>query len=1297
MDYPQRTCTYSFGDNGTTATVSPSGRLLRMSKYFPGHKTGYCVDHESVPQPYVVVDRITAFLESINEPDHNIGFYPHSNWLDSSDESASVTFINDRWPVFNLDGNNVKVEIQYYVSDGAVYQTFRFAKGRPPMTLMPNSLIRELDFCDDNHGFNKAEATNSGYETKLGDNANWIERSHKNQDTHVCLFISACIGGRALVFEKVENENGQNAGKAHRFVLANGSASGTTGPASVSSSAEITFVYALKFIDAKSPELPPTTVKKPKAPKIPRFFMKGEGEFTDNSDLNQLLRRNLEHILSVCSIPMHNDGNGSTEPAIALTCGEVDDHRVATAASFYCFQFLLLALKHFEFRKADSKQNDPVAMSSYGSFMVQRIRKVLKGHLNWIFSKDFRDLAHNPSCPHTWLSGKEITGWEENIYLPPASLVDAPFHLIKAGDFYAYDMKWEVPKAAKGAVKAWIKELEPKNKLGSYAFPRDMENPTHYFYLTDHVLIWRAVKSAELLGLTSELSADILQEEEEVTSQPKKAQRKRDYSSGKIQNQILKRFATENPVSRRRMLAVSRSPGHARFLLRTRDTSLFHAMESKLFDKPGTEPNPDDEWQNKIDIWKRLVECQQFREDNDDTSWDEPLRFALLVIMGHKGKSMNSRSLSESHNYGISVLIERAWPNGLFPGQYDVDNQPAVYDDEFKRDKYWGNTFEIPYILWKYAKCSKKEEPDHRSPSEAELSIFRKGLLDQNNPKSLNMPSSGSMKLSFQYNNIVDQTNIVQLSDEWLYNIPDFFNYQSNSSHTWMDKIDNLIVAMHQQVVSDSDLSGVLIDVPRPKLGEKKPPTLDEMQIDVQGRNNLRDLMRDRRLPSKAKKRLVMLYAVTPFANIAYPQTESETASMLSFYHRHTLYDNYFFEHTALETNRWTTEFHLSFNALYPTMPTETTEPKRRPSLEKIGLRRLKKVVMSFRFDGDFFDRYWTCFFLNCNPQKDCFEKKKVKRAVEAILWNERQESSFHSNVLGDKKESWQQRRILELLIFQEMIDRMHNCTEEILKDSNQIIDKNHTVLEDLYSATADLKLKDFDASRQRIQKHLKWHQQRLQIVEQDMAQSFVHIELWLSRERDRHTEQPRWTFNDEIKYRTIIPKLLVQGNHKVQEIRHSQARLRKMLEKLDRELERQDREREAKRSEVDRARAADIQRFTYVTVIFLPLGFATGVFSMSGAPDGETLRNMIFTALGAFLVTITLIICATSLGSIRELLARLLKGHPKEEEKTPLRSEAGSGAREGAEQGNEDTTRVSENENDNQRRRSRRSDSIPV
>lgn len=53
---------------------------------------------------------------------------------------------------------------------------------------------------------------------------------------------------------------------------------------------------------------------------------------------------------------------------------------------------------------------------------------------------------------------------------------------------------------------------------------------------------------------------------------------------------------------------------------------------------------------------------------------------------------------------------------------------------------------------------------------------------------------------------------------------------------------------------------------------------------------------------------------------------------------------------------------------------------------------------------------------------------------------------------------------------------------------------------------------------------------------------------------------------------------------------------------------------------------------FTYVTVVFLPLGFATGIFSTSGAPGRLTLAFMIATAITSLSITVLALINAKSL-----------------------------------------------------------------
>uniref|UniRef100_A0A4E9E822 Mg2+ transporter zinc transport protein n=1 Tax=Gibberella zeae TaxID=5518 RepID=A0A4E9E822_GIBZA len=1261
MDTPNSNCTYSFGDNGTTATVGPSGRLLRISQHFRGEKVGYCVDHQSIPQPYEVIDRINTFLSSADDPDHNIGFYLDPEWLGDGVGKPSTTFIDDRWPVFTINTDKANVEIQYSISNGVVYQIFHFAYDQPPMGLRTDLLIRQLEFADRDNAFNKAEPKDDGYNTELSSDGHHIRRWHgmEEDDKQVVLFISAYMGS-PLAFTEGAQNGGENEEQVYYMVWPENI---TTG------SVEITFVYSLKSINDKSIKSPLGTVLAPVLRDPSRIHISGDDNFTESPRLNEILKRNLEHILSVCSIPVYTDTNDDNKPAIALTCGDIDNHRVATAASFYCFQLLLLALKHFEISSHHTEGPCAEAKWCYTCSMVSRIRKVLNGHLKWIFGSEYRNLASNIKCPHTWVNGKEIDGWEKNPYFPE-SLVDVPFQLIMAGDFYDYDKSYRarkitkdrciVPKTVGRAIRAWVEELDTKNKLGCYAFPRNMEAPIHHFYLTDHVLIWRATKSVESLGLENYLFVDRTVDQNVGERQSRKGSSKRYYWPSIVQSQILKRFTGENPVSKKRMLSVSRSPSHICFLFRNKDASLFHAMDAGLFDKPGaTVPTAEDVWSNKLDTWKGLVDCQRLHEDNDDTTWDEPLRFALSMIKAQKGKSMNSLSPKEIHGRATSVLLSSVWSNSLFPGQLDINDEPTIYADERKRDTYWGSTFEIPYILWKYAQPPEdptfaagtvKHQSSPMTTLEAEFWISLKALIENQSDRNVvSKTSTGPMKISFPWNNFVDQSNVVQLSDEWLYNLPDYFKADAEQvNEEEIERAFDMISSLGDEFF-DKYVKGVVINVPRSRPGKKEPPRLDDMCQIAKDRSHLRRLIIERRLPNVSKKRLYASFASDRNEQRPYPQIRGESEAILSFFSKHTANDKSFFENTTAEKNRWTTELHLSFYALDTKLCSIMADIiTKSPCDDYTADWLLDKGTIGCRFDGDLIDRYWTVYFLESGRHARELDAEKAEAIVKNTLRNQREEGSvgfttLDLDALGENKEPWRQRRILELLLFQRTMDQMRHYTVETLNHVTSNVWKpsktepramatpgTHEAL--TVPQAAPRRVSSFQNFSQRCQ----LYQHILHKVEQDLAENLVAIDLWLNRERERQNEPPRWTFNDEIKYRTIISKLVIQNNRSVQEIQRIHANISHFKDFLTLELERM-------RNEADQRREDNIKRFTYVTVIFLPLSFGTGVFSMSNAPSGQTLESMIKTSAVAFGATIVLLVFSGQLESLFRSASRLL------------------------------------------------------
>ncbi|KAJ4172351.1 hypothetical protein NW754_002545 [Fusarium falciforme] len=1050
------------------------------------------------------------------------------------------------------------------------------------------------------------------YQTELLEDSTCIKRSHRINEGEVALFIRACSNGELLTFKQVETEEreseGDNRGQERegdQDTQADGS--GTQDhPAGkrraktfeiawsdkaldhlrTDKSLKVTFAYNLDFLPNRNSRAYSTM----KAANIETASQRinddpfEEHSFVNDPDVNQALRRNLAHILSVCSIPVISEDDESKEPAFALTCGDVDGHRVATAASFYCFEFLLLALDYFKSIPRPSK-------SVYIYWMTERILKTCNGHLKWLFGKEYRNLPENPSAPHCWVNGKVIDGWDKNPYLPSKPLVEVPFQIIKAGDFYGRHKEWEVPKETGTVVEAWIKELDERNKLGCYAFPRDSNQPTHHFYFTDHVFIWRAIKSVESLGFKSKLSISIPTDGDEGDARPaKKSTKSRNYYSIQVQNQILKRFTTENPISKKQMIAVSRSPAHNRFLLRTKDAGLFHAMDLGFFDKPGAEKGHD-VWQNKVDTWRNLVDCQVHHDDNDDTTWDEPLRFALSFIMAQAGKCMNLRSVDEMRSHAISVLLQSAWPNGLLAGRFDANKEPILYDAAITRDKYWASSFEMPYILWKYSRPPLADDGDLKtqikdsstvtelksaSSSDAELLTSLKMLLvGQMGTNPSPYQTAQVMKRTFTVNNVVDQKNIVELSDEWLYKEPDFFAHVSKSNDEPVSVRDyDETFPGSRQTTAPTEIA--VVDVPRTKDTKKNSLGLDDL-MKTFSPGDFKTFMQKKRSQSKAKKRFCALFGTNPPASAGYHQTPSELPAMMDFSERHGSYDKFFSEVTAAELNTWTTELHLSFYAIGSgrSGPSSTTAVR---DHEDGSAERLVRIAMSLRFNGDFFDRYWTCHFLESNPIMRT--NLDAKDEVKALLLPNDTEGT------DQRKAPWRQRRVLELLLFNRIIGRMQECTTDIFEEArhhalNEPATSNSEarVADATESSSSNSSDVDYEAFRTTSNRYRE-SQQLLQTVEQDLQENLAQIEQWMNREKERETERPRWTFNDESRYRSAISKHLVSNQRGIQALKRTHAKISNLNDSLSKKLE-------IIRSDLDQRRADDIERFTYVTVFF--------------------------------------------------------------------------------------------------------------
>lgn len=160
-------------------------------------------------------------------------------------------------------------------------------------------------------------------------------------------------------------------------------------------------------------------------------------------------------------------------------------------------------------------------------------------------------------------------------------------------------------------------------------------------------------------------------------------------------------------------------------------------------------------------------------------------------------------------------------------------------------------------------------------------------------------------------------------------------------------------------------------------------------------------------------------------------------------------------------------------------------------------------------------------------------------------------------------------------------------------------------------------------------------------------------ISRWDAREGDR-AQQPRWTRNDERKYRESISLHRATFESKILELKDIYADAKALEEKfattLSTNIARIAEDRSLRESE-------NMRLFTYVTVVFLPLGFASSVFSMSGLPDTPLLVNMITCAIVALVLTVVMLVNAKELASMVQRVSWAIHEYSRDKMKSSAMS----------------------------------------
>ncbi|KAJ5366304.1 hypothetical protein N7541_000245 [Penicillium brevicompactum] len=703
-----------------------------------------------------------------------------------------------------------------------------------------------------------------------------------------------------------------------------------------------------------------------------------------------------------------------------------------------------------------------------------------------------------------------------------------------------------------------------------------------------------------------------------------------------------------NDATKQRMLAVTRSSRETRYEFHSRDTALFYSITG--------EPmlhGSDARWINSLRIQRQIRSVLEWKETSS------PLYCGLSILMNLREPVLEKKSLDDKLNKLKGTLRGSITANGLIPEQ--LNTQGADESQKPRRDSLLHIPFEVIYLLLHLSQ-QKNHQPDNKPADEASDNLRR---LDGTVP----------------FNDQIDERSIINLKEEWLYNYPSFLGFKPlhyDGSHpefwdpiSWdlsseskeheqkdqsrEDEQQDQSREDEQQVQSREDKQQVqkkiatllqvkkfqhlTIEVGRKSKakGEREGQVYRDTDI-TKSWERLQQL-RDER---KAKKRLLWFQNAPPvLQNICqHISSDAERPSIQLFFESHKNCAVLVEDKATRAINLWETEFHCSFlqisrdegAMIAPELGTEgLLSLPANSEFEESVLRRAK---LGFRLHGDFFDRFWTCHFLEAYPgkvpQKSISDSLKLKKHVAP-------DDLFS----GGRKEVWQQRKVLELILFDHIITQLNASTEEIIEE----IEKRIRKYKDTQEKPREIIGKEpnpftyFDPSRyfNTLREWALLHD-ALESLSVELSNLSEHVNLWEKREDSRGTEKPRWTHKDERKHRDAINKAL-QSSHNASRILNSnRTRVSSLLKNLQYMTNETKNTYDNQISERNFQQNNNVKFFTYATVIFQPLAFAASIYSMQSAPPTDVLQHMVILSIVGFAIFLAVIFSLPSLTDLFSL-----------------------------------------------------------
>ncbi|KAH8431613.1 uncharacterized protein LDX57_009270 [Aspergillus melleus] len=808
----------------------------------------------------------------------------------------------------------------------------------------------------------------------------------------------------------------------------------------------------------------------------------------------------------------------------------------------------------------------------------------------------------------------------------------------------------------------WVNALDKANKRDAFAWPHSTRAGMNYFRLDDHVWIWNAIKAISIILGWDTMAKGNFKSREKVDKDSWQYQRNelmRRYEPEKMKREILQRFTTVHDVSKERILAVTRSPRETRFEFHSRDTALFYPIVDTMLGQG------EERWLGLIKLQKRFTRTQ-------DTDPDNLLRHGLGMLMENTwatDSTMRTDFLETKR-----ALITTTLTNGLFPAQITGlgESERVSYHEDYLLHV----SFEMPYILH----ATRPQEGPFQQATQEGLT---KNRLYEEGPVKHTSILDGTIP----FNDQIDVKSIIDIREEWLYNSPSFLDWSPlNGNHIPLSLLDlgvkrvrwimrALLKAygdetseeINEESEEDSgddddimvDAAGVrsisnpgeyqpldiqpdghkhlMIDIGKKRPRMRKTSCSDERESRTHTYVKSWEKLLQVRTAHSAKKRF--LWCRNPpgeYALMCYlASPENEQPSLRLFFDRHAKCVTDFDDKTSRVYNTWETEFHCTFVRLgKPARPinsedassnlNESHKEERRPEpmlhssirpLPDLGGQELRPASMGFRFHGDFFDRFWTCHYVESYlgepPRLDMNNYLSSNGEELKRLF---QDSSAYV---------WQQRKVLETLLFHLILSEINKSVQKIIKAIQEELSSDQHGKERVKTP----KPSQFD-SEVYFNDLKAWAalHEILEFLGDNLENISNNVKGWNSREEDRRTEKPRWTNNDEKKYRDAITRALLECQRAERVLFAHRATIRSLSKTLNYRREEAKNEYDRNMSERNFRNNDNVKYFTYSTVIFLSLGFAASVYSMQAAPPTDVLQHMVIFSVVAFFTLLVII-----------------------------------------------------------------------